>query len=52
MSESEKPTIFNDEYQVLRKLGDGLTSIVYLAQKLNDPTTQVALKIIKTAYAE
>jgi len=36
----------------LRKLGDGLTSIVYLAEKLDDPNHQVALKIIKTAYAE
>ena len=36
----------------MRKLGDGLTSIVYLAEKLDDPNHQVALKIIKTAYAE
>lgn len=28
-----------------------MTSIVYLAQKLNDPNQMVALKIIKTAYA-
>lgn len=50
--QEERPTIFNDEYKILSKLGDGMTSIVYLAQKLNDPNQMVALKIIKTAYAE
>ena len=47
MSETNT-TIFNNEYEILKKIGDGLTSIVYLAKKEN---TLVAIKIIKKSYA-
>ena len=41
---------FNNKYEVLDRLGDGLTSVVYLARPLDDVSRLVALKLIKKSF--
>ena len=35
---NQEITTFNNKYEVLDKIGDGLTAIVYLARRLDDAT--------------
>ena len=37
--------IFNRQFQIVRDLGTGATSKVYLAQSLSNPAIKVAIKI-------
>ena len=52
LNPEEKPSIFNDKFKIVRKLGEGFTSVVYLASKLDDSGAKVAIKVIKNLYAE
>ncbi len=42
--------IFNDTYEIIRSLGEGNTSKVYLGRALADPNQQVAIKIMKEEF--
>jgi hypothetical protein len=37
MNTAQKHPIFNQQYEILSSLGEGNTSKVYLARKINDP---------------
>jgi len=45
--QSHTNLIFNHNYQIIKKLGGGLTAEVYLAENVNDKDERVALKIFK-----
>jgi len=49
---SSDTPIFNNEYEILKKLGSGSTANVYLARSIKEPTRKVALKIIKSKWME
>ena len=44
--------VFNNEFQILKKLGSGSTANVYLARSIVEPTKEIALKIIKKSWME
>ena len=49
-----KPTyqhpIFNDKYEIVKSLGEGNTSKVYLGRRINNPAEVVAIKIMKEEF--
>lgn len=48
-----KPTkypIFNQRYEILKSLGEGNTSKVYLARELQAPNNLLAVKVMKEEY--
>ena len=49
-----KPThqhpIFNDKYEIVKSLGEGNTSKVYLGRSINNPAEVVAIKIMKEEF--
>ena len=48
---AQKHPIFNNQYEILKSLGEGNTSKVYLARSLKDPAAkQVAIKILKEEF--
>lgn len=49
MQTSQHP-IFNGTYEILKSLGEGNTSKVYLARSLANPADYVALKILKDEF--
>lgn len=49
MQTSQHP-IFNGTYEILKSLGEGNTSKVYLARSLANPALHVALKILKDEF--
>ena len=49
MQTSQHP-IFNGTYEILKSLGEGNTSKVYLARSLANPADHVALKILKDEF--
>jgi len=49
---SNDTPVFNNEYEILKKLGCGSTANVYLARSIKEPTREVALKIIKSKWME
>ena len=52
-SEYNSPTkraIFNNKYELLKSIGHGKTSKVYLCRSLADPSAYFALKIIKEEF--
>ena len=42
--------IFNNKYEIIKSLGEGNTSKVYLAQALDNQNQQVAIKVIKDEF--
>jgi serine/threonine protein kinase len=42
--------IFNNQYEILKSLGEGNTSKVYLARKISNPSQQVAIKVLKEEF--
>lgn len=42
--------VFNKQFNILKSLGEGHTSKVYLAQSIAQPTVQVAIKVIKEEF--
>ena len=51
MNKAKHP-IFNNEYEILSSLGEGNTSKVYMARKLEDPKHVVALKLLKEEFLQ
>lgn len=49
---TDNTPIFNNEFQILKKLGSGSTANVYHARSIIEPTKEVALKIIKNKWIE
>jgi len=49
-TESKKSSIFNDEWEVLKNLGEGNTARVYLCQNLKDPKKLIALKLLRQEF--
>ena len=47
-----KHPVFNGEYHVLQSLGEGNTSKVYLARKIDDPSKTVALKLLREEFLQ
>lgn len=45
-------SIFSGRYELLKKLGDGSTSRVYLCRKLSNPRKKFALKIFRHQYLQ
>jgi len=46
-NESLEFAIFNDKYYIVKELGEGSTSSVYLCESIQDLNKKVALKIFK-----
>lgn len=44
--------IFNKEYEILRSLGDGKTSKVYLCKSIKDPENKVAMKLLREEFLQ
>ena len=42
--------VFNGVYEIIRTLGEGLTSKVYLCRDINNKENEVALKIFRKWY--
>ena len=47
-----KNLVFNNTYDIVSKLGGGLTAEVYLAQNIQNPKEKVALKIYKQDFLQ
>ena len=47
--QSQHP-IFNSTYEILKSLGEGNTSKVYLARNIANPNNHVAIKILKDEF--
>jgi len=46
----QRYAIFNGRYELIRPLGEGLTSKVYLCRELKNYRNEVALKIFRKWY--
>ena len=42
--------VFNEKYDIIKALGEGNTSKVYLGRSIADPSRAVAIKIIKEEF--
>jgi len=42
--------VFNNEYEIIRKLGSGSTANVFLGRSLKQPSKKVAIKVIKQMW--
>lgn len=49
MSKQTKP-IFNDTYEVVKSIGEGNSSKVYLAREIKDHSRFVAIKVLKEEF--
>jgi len=47
---TQQHPIFNGTYEILKSLGEGNTSKVYLARNMQNPTEHVAIKILKDEF--
>ena len=50
MQAKQQHPIFNGKYEILKSLGEGNTSKVYLARSLENPSHHVAVKILKDEF--
>ena len=50
MNSAQKHPIFNGRFEILKSLGEGNTSKVYLARDLLDANCFVAIKILKEEF--
>jgi serine/threonine protein kinase len=46
----KKYPVLNDQYTLCKQLGEGQTSKVYLAKKINNKDEKVAVKVMKKEY--
>ena len=44
--------IFNNKYEILRSLGDGKTSKVYLIKSIKDKDKKVAMKLLREEFLQ
>jgi len=49
---TKKYPILNGEYEIMKVLGDGKTSKVYLCRSIKDPDSKVAMKLIRDEFLE
>ena len=49
-TKQERIAIFNDKYEVMKELGSGKTSKVFLCRELEEPFNLVAVKLYKSEY--
>jgi serine/threonine protein kinase len=42
--------VFNQKFNIVKSLGEGHTSKVYLGQSIADPNVQVAIKVLKEDF--
>ena len=42
--------VFNQKYSIVKSLGEGHTSKVYLGQAVANPNVQVAIKVLKEDF--
>ena len=47
--QSNKPT-FNDNYEIVKSIGEGNSSKVYLAREIKDHSRLVAIKVLKEEF--
>lgn len=50
MQAKQQHPIFNGKYEILKSLGEGNTSKVYLARSLENSVNHVAVKILKDEF--
>ena len=53
MSSKQLPSqypIFNQKFNIVKSLGEGHTSKVYLAHEISNPSAQVAIKVLKEEF--
>lgn len=50
MQQTQAHPVFNGKFEILKSLGEGNTSKVYLGQAIEDPSRQVAIKILKEEF--
>ena len=53
MSQKQLPSqypVFNQKYNIVKSLGEGHTSKVYLAHQIGNPSIQVAIKVLKEEF--
>lgn len=48
--DSKAHPIFNNKYEIVKSIGEGNTSKVYLGRSLSDPTSLIAIKILKEEF--
>jgi len=51
-SQKREHPIFNGQYEILARLGEGKTSKVYKAKDLNNPDRVVAIKMFKQEFIQ
>ena len=44
--------IFNNQYEIIKSLGEGNTSKVYLARSIAEPKKMVALKLLREEFLQ
>lgn len=49
-TEKSQHPVFNQRYEILKSLGEGNTSKVYLGRDLTNPSNQVAIKVLKEEF--
>jgi hypothetical protein len=47
---TQQHPIFNNQFEILKSLGEGNTSKVYLGRSLANPSVQVAIKVLKEEF--
>ena len=50
--DSKVHPIFNKDYEILRSLGDGKTSKVYLLKHTKDSDNKVAMKLLREEFLQ
>ena len=49
---SSQYPVFNRQYNIIKSLGEGHTSKVYLGQSISNPNVQVAIKVLKEEFLQ
>ena len=50
--DSTRPPVFNGKYTVKSLIGEGKTAMVYMAESIEDPSQQVAIKVLKKSIKQ
>jgi len=50
--DSTRPPVFNGKYTLKSLIGEGKTAMVYMAESIEDPSQQVAIKILKKSIKQ
>jgi serine/threonine protein kinase len=52
MQQINQYPVFNKQYNIIKSLGEGHTSKVYLGQSVTNPGVQVAIKVLKEEFLQ